>query len=398
MKVGAIDIGTNSMRLLIADYRDGNFINRKKFVNTTRIGYGVDSKGYIKEDAIKRNIKALKEFSDKCNDEKCEKIYCMGTSALRDSKNGDYFVKLAKEETGIDVKYDVYDTNEIMYQKLNSGNVSYDIVIPSDYMIEKMKNEDMLAKIDFSNIPNYKYIGEQFKKLAYDPTDEYSVPYMWGTVGIIYNTKRVSDPVDSWNILWNPKYKDQVIMPDSVRDAMAVAEKKLGYSLNTENLDQIEAAKKELMTQKKDGLILAYMVDQVKDAMVGGEASLAVAWSGDAVTMIERNPDLAYAIPKEGSNKWFDAIAIPKNAKHKENAEKFINFLCDPENAEQNVEYIGYSTPNTAAYDLLPEDIRDDKVAYPDEESLKNCEVFIDLPSKILRKYDEAWLEIKCVY
>ena len=303
-----------------------------------------------------------------------------------------------KEETGIDVKYDVYDTNEIMYQKLNSGNVSYDIVIPSDYMIEKMKNEDMLAKIDYSNIPNYKYIGEQFKKLAYDPTDEYSVPYMWGTVGIIYNTKRVSDPVDSWNILWNPKYKDQVIMPDSVRDAMAVAEKKLGYSLNTENLDQIEDAKKELMTQKKDGLILAYMVDQVKDAMVGGEASLAVAWSGDAVTMIERNPDLAYAIPKEGSNKWFDAIAIPKNAKHKENAEKFINFLCDPENAEQNVEYIGYSTPNTAAYDLLPEDIRDDKVAYPDEESLKNCEVFIDLPSKILRKYDEAWLEIKCVY
>ena len=303
-----------------------------------------------------------------------------------------------KEETGIDVKYDVYDTNEILYKKLNSGNVSYYIVIPSDYMIEKMKNEDMLAKIDYSNIPNYKYIGEQFKKLAYDPTDEYSVPYMWGTVGIIYNTKRVSDPVDSWNILWNPKYKDQVIMPDSVRDAMAVAEKKLGYSLNTENLDQIEDAKKELMTQKKDGLILAYMVDQVKDAMVGGEASLAVAWSGDAVTMIERNPDLAYAIPKEGSNKWFDAIAIPKNAKHKENAEKFINFLCDPENAEQNVEYIGYSTPNTAAYELLPEDIKNDKVAYPDEESLKNCEVFIDLPSKILRKYDEAWLEIKCVY
>ena len=303
-----------------------------------------------------------------------------------------------KEETGIDVKYDVYDTNEIMYQKLNSGNVSYDIVIPSDYMIEKMKEEDMLAKIDYSNIPNYKYIGEQFKNLAYDPTNEYSVPYMWGTVGIIYNTKKVSDPVDSWNILWNPKYKDQVIMPDSVRDAMAVAEKKLGYSLNTENLNQIESAKKELMTQKKDGLILAYMVDQVKDAMVGGEASLAVAWSGDAVTMIERNPDLAYAIPKEGSNKWFDAIGIPKNAKHKENAEKFINFLCDPENAEQNVEYIGYSTPNTAAYDLLPEDIRDNKVAYPDKESLKNCEVFIDLPSKILRKYDEAWLEIKCVY
>lgn len=303
-----------------------------------------------------------------------------------------------KEETGIDVKYDVYDTNEIMYQKLNSGNVSYDIVIPSDYMIEKMKNEDMLAKIDYNNIPNYKYIGEEFRNLAYDPTNEYSVPYMWGTVGIIYNTKKVKEKVDSWDILWDHKYKDQVIMPDSVRDAMAVAEKKLGYSLNTENLDQIEKAKEQLMTQKKDGLILAYMVDQVKDAMVVEEASLAVAWSGDAVTMIERNPDLAYAIPKEGSNKWFDAIAIPKNAKHKENAEKFINFLCEPENAKQNVEYIGYSTPNTEAYKLLPEDIKDDKVAYPDSESLKNCEVFIDLPPNILRKYDEAWLEIKCVY
>lgn len=315
---------------------------------------------------------------------------------------GDYIdpdlITKFEDETGIDVKYDVFDTNEIMYQKLKSGNVSYDLIIPSDYMIEKMKSEDMLAKIDYSNIPNYKYIGEQFKNLAYDPTNEYSVPYMWGTVGIIYNTKKVTDPVDSWDILWNTKYKDQVIMPDSVRDAMAIAEKKLGYSLNTENLDQIEAAKNELMTQKKDGLILAYMVDQVKDAMVGGEASLAVAWSGDAVTMIERNPDLAYAIPKEGSNKWFDAIAIPKNAQHKENAEKFINFLCEPENAEQNVEYIGYSTPNTAAYDLLPEDIRDDKVAYPDESSLKNCEVFVDLPAEILRKYDEAWLEIKCTY
>lgn len=315
---------------------------------------------------------------------------------------GDYIdpdlITKFEDETGIDVKYDVYDTNEIMYQKLNSGNVSYDLIIPSDYMIEKMKSEDMLAKIDFSKIPNYKYIGEQFKNLAYDPTNEYSVPYMWGTVGIIYNTKKVTDPVDSWDILWNTKYKDQVIMPDGVRDAMAVAEKKLGYSLNTENLNEIEAAKNELMTQKKDGLILAYMVDQVKDAMVGGEASLAVAWSGDAVTMIERNPDLAYTIPKEGSNKWFDGIAIPKNAQHKENAEKFINFLCDPENAKQNVEYIGYSTPNTAAYNLLPEDVREDKVAYPDESSLKNCEVFVDLPSEILRKYDEAWLEIKCVY
>lgn len=315
---------------------------------------------------------------------------------------GDYIdpdlITKFESETGIDVKYDVYDTNEIMYQKLNSGNVSYDIVIPSDYMIQKMKKENMLAKINYKNIPNYKYIGKQFRNLAYDPTNEYSVPYMWGTVGIIYNKKKVTDPVDSWDILWNKKYKDQVIMPDSVRDAMAVAEKKLGYSLNTENLDQIEKAKLELMKQKKDGLILAYMVDQVKDVMVAGEASLAVAWSGDAVTMMERNPDLAYALPKEGTNKWFDAIAIPKNAQHKENAEKFINFLCDPENAKQNVEYIGYSTPNTEAYKLLPKEVQDNKVAYPNPESLKNSEVFVSLPEKILRKYDEAWLEIKCVY
>ena len=315
---------------------------------------------------------------------------------------GDYIdpdlITKFESETGIDVKYDVYDTNEIMYQKLNSGNVSYDIVIPSDYMIQKMKKENMLAKIDYKNIPNYKYIGNQFRNLAYDPTNEYSVPYMWGTVGIIYNKKKVTDPVNSWDILWNKKYKDQVIMPDSVRDAMAVAEKKLGYSLNTENLNQIEKAKLELMKQKKDGLILAYMVDQVKDVMVDEEASLAVAWSGDAVTMMERNPNLAYALPKEGTNKWFDAIAIPKNSQHKKNAEKFINFLCNPENAKQNVEYIGYSTPNTEAYKLLPKEVRESKVAYPDPESLKNSEVFISLPDKILRKYDEAWLEIKCVY
>ncbi|WP_170272226.1 ABC transporter substrate-binding protein [Clostridium tarantellae] len=311
---------------------------------------------------------------------------------------GDYLdpdlINKFEAETGINVHEDVYDTNEIMYQKLKSGNVSYDLVIPSDYMIEKMISENMLEKINFNNIPNYTYIGERFKHLPFDPNGEYYVPYMWGTVGILYNKKMVSDPVDSWNVLWNKKYKDNVIMVNSVRDSMMVALKKLGYSLNTNKQSEINAAKNELIKQKEDGLVRAYMVDEVKDAMVANEAALAVVWSGDAVTMMDRNPDLDFALPKEGSNEWFDGLVIPKGSKNKENAEKFINFLLNPENAAQNVEYIGYSTPNTGALELLDDNIKNNKVAYPDLNSLKNFEVFTDLDSSTLKKYNKAWLEL----
>lgn len=297
-------------------------------------------------------------------------------------------------DTGITVVYDTYETNEIMYQTIKGGGAKYDLIFPSDYMIQKMIEEDMLEKINYENIPNISNIGEQFRGLPYDPTNEYSVPYMWGTVGIIYNKNMVNDPVDSWNILWDPKYKDDVFMLDSIRDTLAVSQKRLGYSLNTTNVDELNKVKNDLIEQRKLTKP-KYVVDEVKDRMVDEEAALAVVWSGDAMTMIDRNENLEYAIPEEGTNKWFDAMAIPKGAEHKDLAEQFINYLLEPDIAKQNVDYIGYSTPNTAAYELLDDEVRDNEGAYPSEELLEKCEVFINLAPKDLQVYDEIWTDIK---
>lgn len=298
------------------------------------------------------------------------------------------------EETGIKVDYSTYDTNEIMYQKLKSTPGSYDLVIPSDYMIEKMINEDMVEKLDFNDIPNYKYIDDSYKNLAYDPNNEYSVPYMWGTIGIIYNPEVVTEPVDSWDILWNTKYTHkQVIMFDSMRDSLAIGLKKLGYSINTTNPDEIDAATDALIEQKKT-MDPLYYVDEVKDKMITEEAIMAPVWSGDAAYIISENPKLKYVIPKEGSNKWFDAMVIPKDAKHKENAEKLINFLCDPENGLQNVDYIQYSTPNKETYKMLDDEVKDNEGYYPPENLLNQCEVFVDLGNS-LKLYDDAWMKVK---
>lgn len=300
-----------------------------------------------------------------------------------------------EKETGITVKYDVYDTNEIMYQKLKSGNVQYDVIFPSDYMVQKMINEDMLLKLDMSHIPDYNQIGSKFKNLAFDSNNQYSVPYTWGTVGIMYNKTMVKEPVDSWNILWNPKYKDNVIMVDSPRDAIGITLKKLGYSLNSTDPNELKEARDELIKQKNSGMIRAYMVDEVKDAMASGEAALAVAWSGDAITMMDINPNLDFALPKEGSNKWFDAACIPKNAPNTQNAYKFINFLCQPENAAINAKYIGYSTPNAGALKILPPQITESSIAYPSDDKLKNFEVFTDIGPKATKKLDQLWIEVK---
>ena len=238
---------------------------------------------------------------------------------------GDYIDEdlLAKftKETGIKVDYSTYDTNEIMYQKLKSTPGSYDLVIPSDYMIEKMIKEDMVEKLDFNNIPNYEYIDDTYKNLSYDPNNEYSVPYMWGTIGIIYDPAVVTEPVTSWDILWNTKYSEkQVIMFDSMRDTIAIGLDKLGYSINSTNPDEIAAATDELVKQKQT-MDPLYYVDEVKDKMINGEAALATVWSGDAAYIMSENPELKYVIPEEGSNKWFDAMVIPKGSKNKENAE-----------------------------------------------------------------------------
>lgn len=308
---------------------------------------------------------------------------------------GDYIDEdlLAKftKETGIKVDYSTYDTNEIMYQKLKSTPGSYDLVIPSDYMIEKMIKEDMVEKLDFNNIPNYEYIDDRYKNLSYDPNNEYSVPYMWGTIGIIYDPQVVTEPVTSWDILWNTKYSGkQVIMFDSMRDTIAIGLDKLGYSINSTNPDEIAAATNELVQQKQT-MDPLYYVDEVKDKMINGEAALATVWSGDAAYIMSENPDLKYVIPEEGSNKWFDAMVIPKGSKNKENAEKLINFLTDPENSKQNVDYIGYSTPNKATYEMLDDEV---KKSYPSQDVLDKCEIFVDLGDN-LKLYDDAWMNIK---
>ena len=298
---------------------------------------------------------------------------------------GDYIdeniITLFEEKTGIDVQYETYDTNEMMYQKVKSGSTNYDLIFPSDYMVEKMKSEGLLQKIDFKNIPNMKYIDKSFLNPIYDETNEYSVPYMWGTFGILYNKKMVKEPVDSWDILWNPKYKGNIMMFDSVRDTMGISLKRLGYSMNTTNPKEINEAMKELMKQKD--LVLAYVNDEGKDRLLGEEVAMGIAYSGDAVTLMEENPNLAYAIPKEGTNKWVDAMAIPKSAQNKKEAEMFINFLLDPEIAKMNAEYIGYSTPNVGALKLLDKEVTSNPVAYPPKSVMDKTETFIDLGDKL---------------
>ena len=309
---------------------------------------------------------------------------------------GDYIdesvLKEFEKEYKVKVNYDTFTTNEDMYIKLKAGGSSYDLLIPSDYMIKRMIDEDRLEKLDFNNIPNYQYIGSTFKDLEYDPQNEYSVPYMWGTVGILYNRKMVSTQPDSWKILWDQKYAKQILMMDSQRDSIGITLKMLGYSLNSTDLAELEAAKNALIQQKP--LVLAYVVDEVKDKMISEEAALAVVWSGDAVYCMRENENLDYVIPKEGSNLWFDAMVIPKGAPHKETAEKFINFMCDTEIAFRNADYIGYASPHTEAVKKLPEEIISNRSAYPLEEDLKGSEVLTNLVS-VLKEFDRIWTEVK---
>ncbi len=312
---------------------------------------------------------------------------------------GDYIdeglITKFEEETGIKVVYETYDTNESMYQKVKSGSTKYDLVFPSDYMVEKMINENMLEEIDYSNIPNYKYIDEDFRNAAYDNGDKHSVPYLWGTFGIVYNKNVVDEEdVKSWDVLWNKKYAGEIQMLDSVRDSMGISLKRLGYSMNSTNPKEIEEAKEQLMAQKP--IVQSYVNDDGKDRLVAGESAMGIVYSGDAITLIESNDDLAYSVPKEGTNRWIDAMCIPKTAENKDYAEKFINFMLDPENAAVNVEYIWYSTPNTGAIDILGEDYTDDPIMNPSQEVIDKSEVFSDLDANTLRLYDNAWIEVKC--
>ena len=313
---------------------------------------------------------------------------------------GDYVdpktIELFEEETGISVTYEEYETNEIMYPKILSGAIAYDVVCPSDYMIQRMIENDLLAKLNLDNIPNIKNMDSIYmeQSRSFDPDNAYSVPYCVGTVGILYNKTMVHEPVDSWDILWDSKYADSILMQDSVRDAFAVALKRRGYSLNSSKVDQLIQAKDDLIAQKP--LVQAYVVDQVRDKMIGNEAALGVIYSGEAGYTKRENPNLEYVIPKEGSNVWIDSWVIPKNAKNKENAEKFINFMCRPDIALMNFEYLTYATPNKAARSLIKdEETRNSKILFPNAEDLTNCETFQFLGDDVDSYYNELWNKVK---
>lgn len=301
-----------------------------------------------------------------------------------------------EEETGIKVNYELFDTNESMLAKLETGGAQYDVIFPSDYVIEEMINKGMLAKIDFSNIPNFQYIDDRFKNLNYDPKNEYSVPYFWGTLGILYNTELVTEPVESWDILWDEKYAGQILMLDSMRDTFGVALKKLGYSVNSTNAAEIEQARDLLIQQKS--MVNGYYVDEIVDMMINGDAALALNWSGAAMDIYWQEAEhIQYAVPKEGSNLWFDCMVIPSTSKHQKEAEMFINFMLDPDNAYQNTEFVGYATPNKAALEMLKEEspeVVSMDAYYPSEEILDRCEVFIDL-GEAKELYSQAWVKLQ---
>lgn len=331
------------------------------------------------------NLNTMKNHSE-------EKVIVYNWGEYLDPKT----IELFEEETGISVTYEEYETNEIMYPKIVSQAIAYDVVCPSDYMIQRMIENDLLAEINLDNIPNIKNMDPTYmeQSKSFDPKNKYSVPYCVGTVGILYNKSMVKEPVDSWDILWNPKYKDSILMQDSVRDAFAVALKRLGHSINSTEVDQLAAAAEDLMEQKP--LVQAYVVDQVRDKMIGNEAALGVIYSGEAGYTKRENPDLEYVIPKEGSNVWIDSWVIPKNAQNKENAEKFINFMCRPEIALMNFEYLTYSTPNLKAREMIEdEEIRNSKILFPEPEDLSNCETFQFLGDDVDSYYNELWNKVK---
>ena len=300
---------------------------------------------------------------------------------------------LFEEETGIHVNKMYFTTNEDMMVQVRVSPGAYDLVFPSDYCVERMIAEGLIQQIDFDNVPNLAYVSSWLQGMDYDPENQYTVPFMWGTVGILYDTTKVQEEVDSWAILWDEKYADDIIMLDSIRDTMGVTLKYLGYSMNTRDLQQLKEATDLLIAQKP--LVKAYYVDETKDKMVEGEAALAVMWSGDALYAMELNEDLAYAVPQEGSNIWVDLMVIPSTAQNKENAEKLIDFLCRPDIAMRNCEYIWYSSPNAGAIELMGEEYTENTTINPGQDVIERCELFHDIPDQFLAVYNNFWSQVK---
>ena len=310
---------------------------------------------------------------------------------------GEYFdpdliTEFEDQNPDIKVKMTTTTTNEEMYTVCATEGTKIDIVIPSDYLVERFIAEDLLAELDFSNIPNFKYVEKAAQNRTFDPENKYSVPYFIGTVGIVYNTKLVDDPVDSWEILWNEKYSKKIMMYDSIRDSIMVTLAYLGYDINSVNPDELAEAGELLLKQKP--FVRGYGADNIKEDMVGGSVALAVDYSGAAVQAIMENEDLAYVVPKEGSNVWMDNFVVLKSSANKEAAERFINFMCDPQVAARNSEFVGYTTPNEAALEYVGEEFTSNSAYTIPDDVLERCKYFKDLGDN-MQLYNDVWMKIK---
>ncbi len=303
-------------------------------------------------------------------------------------------LEMFTQETGIKVTYTNYTSNEEMYAKMENGSGTYDVIFPSDYMVERLIREDKLAKLDLNAMPNLANLIEWTRHPDCDPNGEYSAAYMWGTVGILYNPELTGEEITSWGSLFDPKYQHGVFMLDSYRDSFCVALKYLGFSVNSHDEAEMEQVKELLMQQKQDGIVAGYFTDETKDKMIAGEAAMAVMYSGDALYAIDGNENLVYVVPEEGSNVWIDCMCIPKASKHKEAAQKFIDFMCRPDIAELNQEYIYYSSPVQAVVDGYTEEEKEDEGLNPSQEVLDRCEFFHDT-SEYMSLYDSIWIQIR---
>ena len=309
-----------------------------------------------------------------------------------------------EDETGIKVNYQTAESNEALYSLLKTGAGDYDVIVPSDYMIARLIDEGMLAELNYDNIPNYEKIGEQYKSLSFDPENKYTVPYTWGTLGIIYNSTMVDGDIDSWDAMFDEKYAGNVLMIRNSRDALAAALLDLGYDINTTDESQIREAYELLADAKSKGVYQSFVMDEVFGKMDGSNAAIAMYYAGDYLTMLDNNPDLKFVVPKEGSNWFVDAMCVLKTAQHKEEAEAWINFIASTESSLANMDYIGYASPNLEALEGYPayyeetygeplDEERYEIMAAPDEV-LARCELYTNLPADTLTLYNDLWTEL----
>lgn len=323
-------------------------------------------------------------------------VYNWGDYIEVDENGASQVLEDFEAETGIKVAYSTYGENEEMYAKVAKGGSQYDVVVPSDYMVERMAKQGLLAEIDKSKLANYGNIDPEFQNMPFDPDGKYSVPYMWGTVGIVYNKAMVTDPVESWSILWDGKYAKKIIMYDSSRDTMSVALIREGLPPNTTDESELKKAEQALIEQKP--LVFSYSRDDIRDKMLQGEAALAVVYSGDAVLMMQEagnaGMEFGYCIPREGSNIWMDNLCILASSQHKEEAMEFIDFLCRPDIVARNSEYIGYAPPVKAAYEMLSEELRAIPAFYPSDEEKARCTAYRDL-GPFNKNLEDAWTRVK---